>query len=73
MNEFKLKVGGVKKFVKEEMHLYAAGDGKRFYVAIHAGPDVERHIVQTKGSQRGFTKIGEAVRFLMPTNVAITC
>ena len=63
MGDFKIKVKDVKAFVIETRHLYASGKGKRFYVALRAGPNVERYIVEVEGTTAGFTKLGEAVQF----------
>jgi hypothetical protein len=62
MKEFKIKVKDVKDFVKSELALYASGAGKRFSIALHAGPNVNRYIVEIGGEKKGFTNAGAAVR-----------
>jgi len=63
MNDLAIKVKDVKEFVKSERALYASCKGKRFFVALHAGPNVNRYIVELDGSPNGFTKLGDAVKF----------
>ena len=60
---FKIKVKDVKEFVNSETVVYAAGEGKKFLVTVHAGPNAERYIVQHGMMKKGFIKLGEAVRF----------
>jgi len=62
MSGFKIKVKDVQDFVKSELVLYASGRGKRFFVRIHAGPNVERYVVETNKGTVGFAKAGEAVQ-----------
>lgn len=64
MGKFTIKVKDVKEFVKSEFSLFASGEGKRFYIALHSGPNVNRYIVESKerGIKKGFTNLGEAVR-----------
>jgi len=62
MSGFKVKIKDVKEFVRVERKLYASGDGKKLYIALRAGPNVERYIVETKSENTGFTKLGDAVR-----------
>jgi len=63
MGYFKIKVKDVKEFVMKERATYASGNGKRFSVALHAGPNVERYVVEIGGESKGFTKLGDAVRY----------
>ena len=58
-------VKDVKKFVKEHLVTYASssGDSKRFLISTHAAPNVERYIVIHATGKKGFTKVGDAVRF----------
>lgn len=63
MQDIKIKVKDVKEFVKTQTSLYASGNGRRFYISLHAGPNVERYIVEINGERKGFTNVGDAVRF----------
>ena len=63
MSNFKIKVKDVKEFVKKESVIYANGNGKRFSVALRAGPNVERYVVEVGDDSKGFTKLGDAVRY----------
>jgi len=63
MSDFKIKVKDVKAFVIDKRYQYASGKGKKFYIALRAGPNVERYIVEAEGKTGGFTKLGDAVRF----------
>jgi hypothetical protein len=62
---FKIKVKDVKTFVKTERLLYAAGNGKRFYVSLYAAPNAKRYTVSVSADEedRGFTNLSEAVRY----------
>jgi hypothetical protein len=62
---FKILVKDVESWMQSERALFAGGEGKRFYVTVHAGPGVKRYIVQNMrtGKEDGFTNRGEAVRF----------
>ncbi len=62
MEDFKIKVKDVKEFVKSEGLTYASGKGKRFFIKLHAGPNVERYVVEYDGHKKSFTKCGDAVR-----------
>lgn len=61
--QFKIKIKDVRAFMKKELHLYASGQGKQFFIVLHAGPNVERYIVKVGEELKGFTKLGEAVRY----------
>ena len=63
MNDFEIKVKDVKEFVKTRLYTYASGRNKRLFIALHAGPNVERYVVETKEGRKGFTNVGKAVRF----------
>jgi hypothetical protein len=63
MKEFAIKVKDVKEFTKTQQYIYASGAGKRFFVSLHAGPNVERYIVEINGQRKGFTNVGDAVRY----------
>lgn len=63
MKNFLLKIKDVKKFMKDEKVLYAANERKKFFILLHAGPNVDRYVVSVDGDLSGFTKINEAVKF----------
>ena len=69
---FKILVKDVEAWVKSERVMYASGEGKRFFVTVHAGPGVERYIVHNMrtGEDKGFNSRGEAVRFFNQLSVA---
>lgn len=60
---FKIKVKDVKEFVKNNKYVYASGAGKTFSVALHAGPNVERYVVENSEGAKSFTNVGDAVRY----------
>ena len=67
MIDFKIMNKDVKEFIKDTRITYALGNGKRFYVKLRAGPNVERYIVETGSKETGFIKLGDAVRFFNDT------
>jgi len=69
---FKIFAKDVDAWVKSQRVMYASGEGKRFFVTVHAGPGVERYIVHNMrtGEDSGFTNLGEAVRFFNQLSVA---
>lgn len=58
-----IKVKDVKEFVRLEYALYTSGKGKKFFIALHAGPNIERYVVETNSERKGFTNVGEAVKY----------
>jgi hypothetical protein len=63
--KFKLKVKDLEAWMKGERVLFASGDGKRFYVSVHAGPNVERYTVRNmaSGFETSFSNRGQAIKF----------
>jgi len=69
---FKILVKDVESWMKSERVMFASGEGKRFFITVHAGPNVERYIVHNMrtGKDKGFTNRSEAVRFFNQLSVA---
>ena len=63
MKKLKITVKGIKEFMKDTKLMYASGAGKIFYIALHAGPNVERYFVMDSTGLTGFRNVGEAVRY----------
>jgi len=65
MKKFKILVKDLEKFILEERLLFASGEGKRLLVTLHAGPGVERYIVQKLAIKEEvrFTQKGKAVKY----------
>lgn len=64
MSRFTIKVKDVEEFVRSESMLFASGEGKRFLISLHAGPNVGRYIIESK--ERGirrFANLTAAVRY----------
>ena len=57
-----LKVKNLIRFMDEHKVLYASMGDKRFFVTLHAGPNVLRYIVVIGDKEKGFTKKGDAIR-----------
>jgi hypothetical protein len=63
MKQINLKVKEVEEFVKSHVVLYATNCGKKFFILLHAGPNVERYVVvDEEGRRDGFKRVGDAVR-----------
>jgi hypothetical protein len=61
--KFKILVKDIKDFIKTERVLFASDGGKKLYVALHAGPNVRRYIIEHQhGKAEFFVKVGDAVR-----------
>lgn len=63
MKTFEVLMKDLKQFVRNEKHLFASGCGKRLFVRLQAGPNVERYVVTHDGKTAGFAKAGDAVRY----------
>ena len=63
MKLLKILVKDLKKFIKEEEVCYASGEGKRLFVKLHAGPNIERYIVRKANESKGFAVAGNAVKY----------
>ena len=63
MEPFKILVKDLTEFIKKERVVYASGRGKRLLVALRAGPNVKRYVVEKGGEIRSFSNKGNAVRY----------
>jgi len=62
----KIKVKDVKEFIHREYMLCASDfeSSKKFWIALHVGPNVKRYVVENKwGELKSFKKVGDAVRY----------
>jgi hypothetical protein len=59
----KLLVKDVTEFVREHEVLYATGISKRLYIKLHAAPSINRYTVIAGAEEKGFIKVGDAVKY----------
>lgn len=63
MKKFIIKAKDVQDFVKGKEVLFASGTSKLFFIALEAGPNTDRYIIETPAGRTSFNRIGKAVHF----------